>query len=81
MVVPDPAVEPGPVGGVRLAEIVGVLSLGTDLGLGQPMEQGLRATLLAVRLGESLGLGADELADVFYLPTCGLWAVLRTPCR
>lgn len=46
-----------------------MLSLGTDLGLGQPMDQGLRATLLAVRLGESLGLGADELADVFYLPT------------
>jgi hypothetical protein len=37
---------------VRLAEVVALLSLGTDLGLGQPMEHMIRACLIALRLGE-----------------------------
>jgi len=35
-------------GAVRLAEVVALLSLGTDLGLGQPMEHMIRACLIAV---------------------------------
>src|SRR4051794_7464070 len=45
---------------VRLAELIAMLSLGTDLGMGQPMEHQLRQTLVAVRLAERVGL--DEAA-------------------
>ncbi len=52
---------------VRVAELVAALSLATDLGMGQPMEHSLRACLLAVRLGERLGLSEEELAEVYYV--------------
>ncbi len=52
---------------VRLAEVVGSLSLVTDLATGQPIEHGLRRGLLAVWLGEELGLGAADLSDVYYV--------------
>jgi len=42
---------------VRLAELMATLSMATDLAMGQPMEQALRSCLIAVRLGEALGLG------------------------
>ena len=51
---------------VRLAELVALLSLGTDLGLGQPMEHMIRACLIALRLGERLGLAESERAVVYY---------------
>ena len=41
---------------VRLAELVGALSLGIDLGFGQPMEHVLRQCLIALRLAERIGL-------------------------
>jgi ketosteroid isomerase-like protein len=37
---------------IRAAEVVGALSLATDLGTGQPLEHALRTAVLAVRLGE-----------------------------
>jgi len=52
--------------GVRLAELVAVLSLGTDLGLGQPMEHVLRQCLLALRLAERLELDEEERAVLYY---------------
>ena len=55
--------DPGP----RLAELIGALSLATDLGSGQPMERALRRCLLAVRLGEALGLRDDELRTTYYV--------------
>jgi HD-GYP domain-containing protein (c-di-GMP phosphodiesterase class II) len=51
---------------VRLAELVALLSLGTDLGLGQPMEHMIRACLIALRLGERLGLSESERGVVYY---------------
>ena len=51
---------------VRLAELVALLSLGTDLGLGQPMEHMVRACLIALRLGEGLGLTESERGVVYY---------------
>src|SRR6201984_3611074 len=51
---------------VRLAELVALLSLGTDLGLGQPMEHMIRACLIALRLGERLGLADSERGVVYY---------------
>lgn len=56
-----------PAARVRLAEVLATLSLATDLGMGQPMGHALRTCLLAVGLGEQLGLGADQLAEVYYL--------------
>jgi HD-GYP domain-containing protein (c-di-GMP phosphodiesterase class II) len=43
-----------------------VLSFGTDLGLGQPMEHVLRQTLIALRLAERLGLDEDERVVLYY---------------
>ena len=43
------------------------MSLGIDLGLGQPMEHVIRSTLIAMRLGSSLGLGDGERAALYYI--------------
>src|SRR5262249_47191004 len=51
---------------VRLAELIATLSLGTDLGFGQPMEHVLRQCLIALRLGERLGLGETERRVLYY---------------
>jgi len=53
-------------GRVRLAELVAALSLGIDLGFGQPMEHVLRQCLIALRLAERLGLAEPDRADVYY---------------
>ena len=52
---------------VRLAEIVAMLSLATDLGYGQPMEHVQRSCMLALKLGERLGLDDVERAVVYYV--------------
>lgn len=51
---------------VRLAEVMAALSLATDLAMGQPLEQALCSCVLAVRLGEALGLDERALRDVYY---------------
>ena len=51
---------------VRLAELVAALSLGVDLGFGQPMEHALRQCLIALRLAERMGLDEDQRAIVYY---------------
>jgi HD-GYP domain-containing protein (c-di-GMP phosphodiesterase class II) len=58
-----PAREPP----IRAAEVVGALSLATDLGTGQPLEHALRTAAIAVRLGELAGASAQELADTYYV--------------
>ena len=52
---------------VRLAELVATLSLGTDLGMAQPMEHVLRQSLIALRLAERLGLDESERVVVYYV--------------
>jgi HD-GYP domain-containing protein (c-di-GMP phosphodiesterase class II) len=51
---------------VRLAELVAALSLGIDLGFGQPMEHVLRQCLIALRLAVRIGLDEQERAVVYY---------------
>ncbi len=51
---------------VRLAELVAALSLGIDLGFGQPMEHVLRQCLIALRLAERIGLEDQERSAVYY---------------
>jgi len=55
--------------GVALAELVGAFSLSTDLGLGQPMEHVLRSWVIAARLGDHVGLDADDRGALFYVAT------------
>lgn len=52
---------------IRAAAVVGALSLATDLGTGQPLEHAMRTAVLAVRLGELAGAGAQERADAYYV--------------
>jgi HD-GYP domain-containing protein (c-di-GMP phosphodiesterase class II) len=51
---------------VRLAELVAALSLGIDLGFGQPMEHVMRQCLIATRLAERMGLDDQTRATVYY---------------
>jgi HD-GYP domain-containing protein (c-di-GMP phosphodiesterase class II) len=51
---------------VRRAELLAVLSLGADLGLGQPMEHVQRECLIAMRLAERIGMDARSRAVVYY---------------
>ena len=51
---------------LRLAEAVAVLSLATDLSMGQPLEHGLRTALVSVRMAQAIGLPEEEQVTVFY---------------
>jgi HD-GYP domain-containing protein (c-di-GMP phosphodiesterase class II) len=51
---------------LRLAELVAALSLGIDLGFGQPMEHVIRQCLIALRLAERAGADSETRAIVYY---------------
>src|SRR2546426_12716143 len=51
---------------LRLAEILAALSLATDLANAFPIEKALRNCLLAVHLGQRLGIKGQALSDVYY---------------
>jgi HD-GYP domain-containing protein (c-di-GMP phosphodiesterase class II) len=51
---------------LRLAELVAALSLGIDLGFGQPMEHVLRQCLIALRIAERHGEDEESRAVVYY---------------
>jgi HD-GYP domain-containing protein (c-di-GMP phosphodiesterase class II)/DNA-binding CsgD family transcriptional regulator len=51
---------------VRLAELVAALSLGVDLGFGQPMEHVLRECMIALRLADRMDLEDAERSTVYY---------------
>src|SRR3954451_4518339 len=67
MTVQQPSVTTDDRRTVRLAEMVFVLSIASDLGMGQPIEHGLRTTLIAIRLGALAGLDSEALRDVYYV--------------
>ena len=52
---------------IRAADVVGALSLATDLGTGQPLEHALRTAVLAVRLGELARATPHELSATYYV--------------
>lgn len=54
-------------GGLRLAELVGALSLATDLAAQNPPETALKTALLSVAFARHLGVEGQELSDVYYL--------------
>ena len=51
----------------RVAEVVAVLSMATDLGLGLPMEHAVRTCLMSMELGRRLGMSSAELGELYYL--------------
>src|SRR5215216_3466278 len=51
---------------LRLAEVLAMLSLASDLGLGQPMDYLLRSCLLATKLAARLGLAVTDRHTVYY---------------
>ena len=53
--------------GVRLAELLAVLSLASDLGMGQPMEHAMRQWVIAMRFGELLGMGEAQRASLYHV--------------
>src|SRR4051812_9738688 len=54
-------------GQLRLAEVVGALSLGIDLGFSQPMEHVLRQCRIALRIAEIVDLGAEDRQALYYV--------------
>jgi HD-GYP domain-containing protein (c-di-GMP phosphodiesterase class II) len=51
----------------RLAEVVGALSLATDVAMGAPLELGLSTCLVATRLAEAMGCDAEETRRVYWV--------------
>ena len=51
---------------LRQSEIIAALSYALDLTEGQPPGHCLRACLIGMRIGQSLGLNADALSDLYY---------------
>ena len=51
---------------VRLAQVLGALSLATDLSAGQSPESALSATVLAVRMARAMGVDDKQLTDTYY---------------
>jgi len=60
----EAAPDPGP---VRTAEVAAVACLATDLGMGFPFEQGLRTTLVALRLIDLLDVDAETARHTYYV--------------
>jgi HD-GYP domain-containing protein (c-di-GMP phosphodiesterase class II) len=52
---------------MRLAEVIGALSLAGDVSSGLAMEKGLRTVLVATRLARRMGLSAEEQNIVFWV--------------
>jgi len=53
--------------GTRLSELMGVISLSSDLALGQPTEHVLRSCLIAFRLAEHLGLDDAARSETYWV--------------
>jgi HD-GYP domain-containing protein (c-di-GMP phosphodiesterase class II)/DNA-binding CsgD family transcriptional regulator len=51
----------------RLAELLGTLSLATDVGMGAPVEHGLRSAIAAARVAELVGARRADAIDAYYL--------------
>ncbi|HEY6683376.1 MAG TPA: metal-dependent phosphohydrolase, partial [Propionibacteriaceae bacterium] len=50
----------------RTLELLGGLSLVTDLGTGSPLEEALKRCLVATRLARIIGCSDAEVSDVLY---------------
>jgi len=53
--------------GLGVADLMAALSLATDLANGFPQEKALRTCLLAVGIGQAMGLELADLSDTYYM--------------
>ena len=51
---------------LRLADLLGGLSIAADLGFGLPPEEAMRSCLIATALARQHGMPEDQVADTFY---------------
>jgi hypothetical protein len=51
---------------LRLADLLGGLSIVADLGFALPPEEAMRSCLIATALARRLGLAEQDVADTFY---------------
>ncbi len=51
---------------LRLADLIGALSIVADLGFGLPPEEAMRSCLIGTALARKAGVPEDTVADVFY---------------
>jgi HD-GYP domain-containing protein (c-di-GMP phosphodiesterase class II)/DNA-binding CsgD family transcriptional regulator len=51
---------------LRLAELIAALSLGVDLGFGQPMEHVLRQCRIALQIAELVGVDVETRSSIYY---------------
>jgi putative nucleotidyltransferase with HDIG domain len=61
-------------GTIGVAQVVSALSWALDLSIGQAVGHSVRACTIGMRIGEEMGLSADERSDLFYallLKDCG----------
>ncbi|MCA0376433.1 MAG: HD domain-containing protein [Gemmatimonadetes bacterium] len=66
LVFPDRSPDRTPLAGVRLADVISALTFALDLTEGQRPGHTLRTTLLAMRLGQELGLDRTTLGALYY---------------
>ncbi|NRA34106.1 MAG: hypothetical protein HRU17_12270 [Polyangiaceae bacterium] len=50
---------------VRVAQLVGGLSLATDMGAGRPLQSALTGTILATRMAAKIGLSVEDQRDTY----------------
>ncbi|MBA4179468.1 MAG: hypothetical protein C0506_02670 [Anaerolinea sp.] len=62
----DPNGGDGPPPAIRTSDVLGALSLASDLAVGLPAEHGLRSCLIAMRLARRLSLPPAEQITVYY---------------
>lgn len=53
---------------LRLADLLGGLSIVADLGFGLPPQEAMRTSILATALAGRMGLAVDDVRDAFYVP-------------
>jgi HD-GYP domain-containing protein (c-di-GMP phosphodiesterase class II) len=56
---------------LRLADLLGGLSIAADLGFGLPPGEAMRSCLIATALARRLGLAEDEVGEAFYTALLG----------
>ena len=55
-----------PRGTLRAIDVLGALSLASDMALGLPVGHGVRATYIGMRLADVLAIAPDQRVDVYY---------------
>ena len=62
----SPAEAPGSNHWLRLADLLGALSIVADMGFGLPPQEAMRSCLVATALARQLGLAESEVRDAYY---------------